>query len=129
MEKYLLTIEFRYSDVPTKDSDFTNKTKKITIGVFDDFDSAVIEGNKNLEIFEKHFKLNKNYNKKERFSKNGGCFGSKKTLISNLAYLQTPFTFYAKIDTLVYSDVEETTLTVLDATKRYSKYRKENYED
>jgi hypothetical protein len=80
-----------------------------------------------MEIFEKHFKLhvfpNKGEAKKERFSKNGGCFGSKNTLITDLAYLQTPFSFFAKITTLNYNNVETTILEVLEVNKRYKEHK------
>ena len=125
MEKELVTIEFRYIDKPRSEDFGGHESKTITIGVFDTFEEAAIEGNKALEIFEKYFKLNTAWNRNERFSKNGGCFGSQKRLISNLAYLQTPFSFYAKIDKLKYDDIEQTILNVLDARKRYDKYKKE----
>lgn len=56
-------------------------------------------------------------NTKERFSKNGGCFGSKKSLVSSLWHLKMPFEFFAKIDTLSYEDTEETILNVLNDLK------------
>lgn len=121
MEKYLLTIEFRYSDSPDGESE-KYMMKKVTLGVFDTRDEANTEGNKALEIFEKHFKLNPNYNSKERFSNRGGCFGTPKDLICNGAYVLTPFEFYAKITKLKYDDVEQTILSALEATKRYREY-------
>ena len=124
MNKELLTIEFRYHDVPKGDYDSDYKSKRITIGVYDTLDEAIVEGNKALEVFENHFELNKAWNRKERFSKNGGCFGEPKRLITALGYLQTQFDFYAKITKLTYADVDETISEVLDATKRYKKYRK-----
>lgn len=123
MTKELVTIEFRYNDIPKGEYDSGYISKTITIGVFDTFEEAIIEGNKALEIFEKHFKLNIHWNKKERFSKNGGCFGSSKRLITNLAYLVTPFEFYAKIETLKYDDVEQTILEVMEAAKNYENYK------
>jgi len=123
MKKYLLTIEFRYSDAPKFENDLTSQNKTVTIGVFDEFDTAAIKGNEVLEVFEKHFKLNSHYNRKERFSKNGGCFGSPKTLITDLAYLQTPFSFYAKIETLNYLNIEQTILDVIESAKRYKEYK------
>jgi len=127
MTKELVTIEFRYRDKPISEAFSGHETKTITIGVFDTLDEAIVEGNKALEVFEKHFKLNTAWNIKDRFSKNGGCFGAAKRLITPLAYLQTPFDFYAKIEKLAYSDVEETILEVLEANKRYKEY--ENKED
>lgn len=86
MEKFLLTIEFRYKEVPKSDIFSAHKSKTITIGVFDDFDTACIEGNKLLVNLESKFPLHvfpngRGVAKKERFSKNGGCFGSKKILL------------------------------------------------
>jgi len=123
MTKELLTIEFRYHDAPKSEHDCDWKSKTITIGVFDTLEEAIVEGNKALEVFEKRFKLNPHYNKKDRFSKNGGCFGYPQRLITPLAYLQTPFDFYAKITQLKYDDVEQTIVEVLEAAKRYKEYR------
>ena len=124
MEKFLLTIEFRYKEIPKSDILSEHKSKTTTIGVFDDFDTACIEGNKLLSNLESKFPLHvfpngKGVAKKERFSKNGGCFGSKKNLITRLAYLKTPFEFYAKIETLKMDDIEETIEGVVDSIKKY----------
>ena len=128
MKKYLLTIEFRYSDAPKFEDDMTSHNKKATIGVFDNYDTAAIEGNKALEVFEKYYKPhtfpNGSTATKERFSKNGGCFGSAKNLISPLAYLKTNFDFYAKIETLNYFNLEEIIKEVNECTKRYSDYKR-----
>jgi hypothetical protein len=128
MEKYLLTIEFRYSDAPTYKDEYTSRNKEVTIGVFDDFDSACVEGNKLMETLESRFPLHVFPNgrgtaPKERFSKNGGPFGSKKNLISDMGYLKTPFSFYAKITTLKYGDIDSILDEVVDATRRYRKYK------
>jgi hypothetical protein len=107
MEKYLVTIEFSYS-VRKSEEDIDHVNETITIGVYNDFDEACKHGNKELEILEANYKLNPNYNHKERFSKNGGCFGTRNSLISNyLGYLQTPFSFFAKIETLKYGSVQD----------------------
>lgn len=125
MNKYLVTIEFRYLDAPKGDHDSSSKSKTITIGVFDDVDVAHTEGNKALEVLESKFPLNSNYNTKERFSKNGGCFGTPNHLISDLAYLRTPFSFFAKVTTLNILDVNDTITEVLEAGKRYKAYKAE----
>ena len=128
MEKFLLTIEFRYKEVPKSDIFSEHKNKTTTIGVFDDFDTACIEGNKLLINLESKFPLKIFPNgggvaKKERFSKNGGAFGSKQNLITNLAYLKTPFEFYAKIETLKMDDIEETIEGVVDSIKKYREHK------
>jgi len=124
-EKYLVTIEFRYSDAPKFEDDCTSRNKVVTIGIYSDFDIACNSGNDLLKKLESQFKLNPHWNKKERFSKNGGCMGTRKTLISNLSYLQTPFTFYAKITTLkCVMPIENAIDDVISAQKRYNQYRK-----
>jgi len=127
-EKHLVTIEFRYSDAPRHEEDYTSRTKKVTIGVYDDFDEACKNGNALLEKLEGKFDLHvfpngKGKAQKERFSKNGGCFGSKKNLITNLAYLKTPFDFFAKITTLKYDSIDESIDEVVESVKRYRDYK------
>lgn len=127
MEKFLVTIEFRYEDAPSYENDCTSKTKKITIGVYDDFDEACKYGNELMEKLESKFKLHEfpdgRKAKRERFSKNGGCFGGKHDLITNLAYLKTPFEFYAKITTLRYGVIDDVINDVVSAVKRYRDYK------
>jgi len=127
MEKYLVLIEFRYSDAPKHEDDFTSRTKNVTIGVYDDFDEACKYGNELMENLESKFPLHEfpdgRKAKKKRFSKNGGCFGSKHDLITNLAYLKTPFEFYAKITTLRYGVIDDMITDVVGATKRYRQYK------
>ena len=127
MEKYLVRIEFRYSDAPETEDGFTSKSKEVTIGVYDTFEDACKSGNSLLEYLESKFELHQfpdgRKAPKERFSKNGGCFGSKNTLVTNLAYLKTPFEFYAKIETLKYSPIDEAIESVVSASKRYRDYK------
>lgn len=127
MERYLVRIEFRYSDAPKTDDGYSSKNKMITIGVYDTFEEACKNGNNLLEVLESKFELHQYPDgtkaSKERFSKNGGYLGSKKTLVSNLAYLKTPFEFYAKIETLEYSPIDEVIENVVSASKRYLNYK------
>lgn len=116
-------------DKPINDDFSGHKSKTITIGVFDTLDEAIVHGNKAMEVFEGYFKLNSNYNKKERFSKNGGCFGYPHRLITALAYLQTPFEFYAKITQLKYDDLDKTIREVVEAGKKYKEYELKNEEE
>ena len=127
MEKYLVTIEFRYSDAPKHEDDYTSRSKTVTIGIYDDFDDACKYGNELMENLESKFQIHRfpdgTNAKKDRFSKHGGCFGSKNVLITNLAYLKTPFEFYAKITTLKYDEINEAINSVVEAAKRYREYR------
>tara|TARA_R110000772_G_C13310332_1_gene440589 strand:- start:16829 stop:17224 length:396 start_codon:yes stop_codon:yes gene_type:complete len=127
MNKYLVTIEFRYSDAPKYDDDLTSRSKKVTIGIHDTFDDACIDGNNLMENLESKFKLHVfpagHTAKKERFSKNGGCFGGNKNLISNMAYLKTPFAFYAKITTLKYGVIDDIVDEVVSSSERYRDHK------
>lgn len=123
MKKYLVTIEFRYYEIPKHEelSGYANKT--ITIGIYDNFSEACTGGNALMEVLESKFPLHKfpggYYAHKERFSANGGCFGSKYTLITNLAYLTTPFDFYAKITTLNCDGISTSVDEVTASVKKY----------
>ncbi|GEM_PF-1132037 len=132
METYLLTIEFRYADAPNAKLDSTVRDKIITIGTYDDFELACIHGNKALETLESRFELHRfpdgSLAEKYRFSTNGGCFGGKNNLVTNLAYLKTPFHFYAKITTQKHGDINETVDEVLASLKRHKQYLTENQE-
>ena len=128
--KYLVRIEFRYSDAPETEDGYTSKNKIVTIGVYDTFEDACQNGNNLLEVLESKFELHQfpdgSKASKERFSKNGGSFGSKNTLVANFgAYLKTPFEFYAKIETLKYDPIDEAIEDVVSASKRYRKYKSE----
>lgn len=105
--KYLVTIEFRYNITSIDEfgdeySSYISKT--LTIGIYDYFDEACLRGNNILEIMESKFKLHEFPNgekaNKERFSK-------KNKLITNLAYLKTPFQFFIKIIELKYNRIEK----------------------
>ena len=133
MKKYLVTVEFRYSDVPKTYYDCSSKSKIVTIGVYDTFEEACKNGNNLLELLESKFELHVfpdgSKASRERFSKNGGSFGSKKNLVVSLAYLKTPFDFYAKIDTLKYDDIDEVIDEVVNSVEEYKIYRANSEED
>lgn len=122
MKQYLVTIEFRYMDAPKSDLLSGHENKEITVGVYDNEDDAISNGNKALEAFEARFPLNPHWNTKERFSRNGGCLGNPKYLVSNNTWITTPFDVYAKITVLKYQDVNEAINEVLEAGERYKIY-------
>lgn len=118
MEKYLVTIEFRYTSKREYETGGNmHVTKTNTIGVFDDFETACKHGNTALEELEKQFKIHTypqgHEAKRERFSKNGGPFNTPNNLITNLAYLKTPFQFFAKITKLKHDSMEDTISAIM----------------
>lgn len=122
-EKHLVTIEFRYTTKFINEYEETenkDKNKTITIGLFDTLEEAIIEGNKSLEVLESHFPLHTypsgDKAKKSRFCKNY-IFGQPNKLVTNLAYLKTPFRFFAKIQTLYYANTNDAILSVLSELK------------
>ena len=125
MEKYLVTIEFRYSSPPTHEYSGTSRIKKVTIGVFDEIKIACIEGNKQLEILEKHFELNPNYNTKDRLKPNVNL---GYPIVANW-YLKTPFEFFLKVETLHFESIEDTINNVVDCVKKYKEFKREEMEE
>jgi hypothetical protein len=124
MEKYLVTIEFRYSSPPTHEYSGFFRIKKVTIGVFDEIKDACKEGNKQLEILETHFQLNPHRKIRERLNPNsiGGL------LITDLGYLMTPFEFFLKVETLHFVSIEDTINNVMDCVKKYKEFKREEME-
>ena len=96
-------------------------------------EEACKEGNKALEFLESKFKIhvfpNGNKAKKARFSKNGGACGGKHDLVTNLAYLKTPFNFYAKITTLNLDPLEEKVNEVLKCVEECKAFKKREREE
>jgi len=108
MIKYLVTMEYRYSDAPD-DFNCTYRNKEDTIIISDNIKEAIKEGNKVLIELEKNFKLNPNYNIKQRLG-----VGYMKRLISNLGYINTPFTFFLKITELKHNCIKESIKNVTE---------------
>lgn len=127
MEKYLVRIEFRYYDEPKTEDGYSSKNKMVTIWVCDTFEDAYQNGNNLLEVLESKFELHPfpdgSKASKERFSKNGGCFGGKNTLGTNLTYLKTPFQFYVKIEILKHNPIDVIIEDIVNASKRYMNYK------
>lgn len=122
MDKYLIDIEFRFNGKPDNRGN-VYKNKTITLGICDNIEEACTIGNKCLEKLEKQFKLNIYWDRKERFSLNN-------YLIGDLAYLQTPFQFFASIKTLEFTPLEDTIKNVMEDIKGYRDAKnKENEEN
>lgn len=121
--KYLVTLEFRYTDIFDDEPHY--KTKISTIGVYDCFESACINGNNTLELLESKFKLHEFPNgqkaNKERFGEYYA--GSKRKLVTDLAYLRTPFKFFLSITELVYDEIEKTIDNVLESCEKYKNWK------
>lgn len=126
MTKELLQIEFRYLDAPKGEYDSEHKSKTVTIGIFDTFVEACEAGNNLMKELESRFALHTfpdgRQARKERFSKTGGPFGTPLRLITNMAYLKTPFQFYATITQLKFDDVDATVNNMANALNNYKKW-------
>lgn len=130
MEKYLVTIEFRYADIAKERDRITQRSKSLTIGVYNDLDKAIEAGNEMLVTLESKYKLHifpdGSKAKKDRFSRNGGPYGTFNNLVTNLAYLKTPFGFYAKIIKLDHSPLEDMLVSINTKVKESRKFKREN---
>jgi len=118
MIKYILQIELRYNEVGEYrgKSCLNHTTKKTTIGTYKDIEQAYKEGNEHLIKLESLFKLNI-YSSGETATKQR--FKEGNHLVTNLGYLKTPFSLFAKIDTLHYHDFDKLIETATDAAKEH----------
>jgi hypothetical protein len=118
---YLVDLELRYTDKPRNGNDYADHVSKtITVGIFDTYEEAVQAGNAMLEAeLESRFPLNKNYMKKNRFGEN-----YTKYLISDLAYLTTPFSFFSHIKKLELGSVGAAIEEAVKAVNRYREWKK-----
>ncbi len=117
--KYLVKIEFCYNGPP----DFrgsTSTSKEVVIGVYGDVKKACEDGNKVLEELESRYPLNPAYNRKRRLSHTDASL----RLISNLAYIKTPFTFYLSVKKLNYELMPAAIDDVLEDIDKYREYKK-----
>ncbi len=117
MTKELLRIEFRYYDKPKGDWDSVHQTKKITIGIYDTLEEAIIEGNKQLDILSKNFEVRSD----DKF-KLKHLFGTPQRLVTNCCYRDN-IQFFAKITQLKFDDLNDTITETFDALKRYKEYK------
>lgn len=122
MEKYLVTINLDIHRHQPMKTVISYCEKKVTIGVFDEIQIACIEGNKQLEILEKHFELNPNYNTKDRLKPNVNL---GYPIVANW-YLKTPFEFFLKVETLHFESIEDTINNVVDCVKKYKEFKRRN---
>lgn len=115
MTKELLTVELRYDSL-NKYKEEQSNTETITVGVYDDLKTAIIEGNKILDKIAGYWDDNKKTkNKMERF-KESYLQGHPKRLVSDLSVTHnTGVRVFAKIEQLKFKDVEQ---TVKDSIKK-----------
>jgi hypothetical protein len=134
IKKYLVDIELRYNGPPKNGNNHCSHTSKtITIAICNTFDEACVKGNELMEHLETRFKRHVFpsglHAAKERFSKNGSCFGSPNTLITNGAYLKTPFQFFAQIKTLSFNSIDNKIDNAISDVKKYKNYEKRNFDN
>ena len=97
---YIAQVEFRYTEETSTSTLY--KISNYTIGIYKHKSEAIIEANKILEQLELRYSLNPNGDKKERFKKDSF------NIISNLSYIDTPFSFYISIKPLITLDIKKT---------------------
>ena len=117
MIKEIVTIEFRYYDIPINEDFSGDNTKTITIGIYDTLDEAIKEGNKALETLSKKFEVRAN----DKFQKIY-LFGSPLRLVTNICY-KDKIKFIAKITKFNFDDLNETINETFEALKRYENYK------
>lgn len=100
MSKELLTIEFRWDDKVTEETQY--RTKVITIGVYDSLDEAVKEGNEALSKLSKVFQVRSDDKFKVR-----GLWGLPHRLVTNTCYPTKRIQYFAKITRLDFESLDE----------------------
>lgn len=106
---FKVSVEVRYY-VNGYDGDKVYRTVKNLIGVYDDQDQALNAGNEALRELEKLFPMHVFPNGQEAPKQRLSRIIS---IVSNLAYLKTPFDFYMEIETIFKNPIEEFVGSVL----------------
>ena len=118
MTKELLTIEFRYHEVPKSEYSCEYVSKTITIGVYDTLEEAIKEGNKVLNQLSSKFNFGR-----ETFGTHNGVFGSATRLVCD--FHAKPEVF-CEITQLKYDDISKVMNEVFDSEDNYRKWREDN---
>lgn len=126
MDKYLVQIEFRYNDAQLWDNNrkgiYFDRSKLLTIGVYDTINEARDAAHKELDYIAELFGLftypNDTKAKKVLFYDHGP------NVITNKEYINTPFDFFVKINTLECGHIGEAITEAVEATNRYKQYLK-----
>lgn len=114
IQKELLTIEFRYHDLPKYEHDSGHRRETLTIGVFDTIEEAVKEGNKVLGVLANHFQVRPD----DKFNAHG-LFGNPDRLVTNCCYPTNGIQYFAQITSLKFFDLSNVIRETFEAYKRY----------
>ena len=115
MEKFMLELELRYSEVKNGDDHY--RMPKIVIGIYDSWDEAAKIGNEIIaDVFAKEFEVRAG----DRFIKNY-LYGSSLNLVSNTCYTRGKPEYFFQIKRLNITTDVETFVTV--AIAEYEKYK------
>lgn len=120
MKKYICEIEFRYNDIPTFLETSSIFQKKITIGIYDDIDIAIENGNNALKtLSEKGFEIRPN----DKFIKGKFLF------VSNCCYPTKGISYFASIITLSFEDISSVIDELYKAKERFEFFKKSNLKE
>lgn len=113
IEKYILSVEFRYHAKPTSELDSGYNDKKFIIGKFDDFNSAANKGNALVTEL-----INGNYIKtNDRF---GGCGFIPTTIIMARIISKCINKRTAEVFITIKKSIEVTTDEVIEKFDKFS---------
>jgi len=116
MTKEIVTIELRYQDVPRFENDGQHRTKTITVGIFDTLGEAITEGNKAISVLSKRFEVRAGDEFKLKH-----LFGTPQRLVTNTCYPTKGIQYFAKIETLVFDDLDKAINETFEAFDRLNK--------
>lgn len=115
MAKELLTIEFRYHEVPKSEYSCEYVSKTITIGVYDTLEEAVKEGNKVLNELSSKFKFS------ETFGLHNSLWGTATRLVCDYSHCDVEV--FCEIEQLKYDDIRKVMDEVFESEEKYRKWR------
>ena len=115
-KEYLLRVEFRYHKMPISDIASDSVFKKMTIGVYDNVEDAVNNGNLTLnKIKAKGLTVRENFKVK-------GFMGRHTDLVTNCCG-NDKIKYFVTITTLTYDDIDEVIATAKKDDAKYRKWR------
>jgi len=113
--KELLDVEFSYHVVPASDLHSDRESKTVTIGIYDNIEDAVNDGNKILKRLGRKFRFNDSF-------KTNGLFGRPTRLVCDFG-TNKGVEVFVHIRQLVIDDIDKVMDTAFANQTAYMKWK------
>ena len=125
MNNYIVKFEFRYSDVNKDKTDISHKNDEITLGIYEDKETAFTEGNKILEEIYNTYNIKKRNFLEIKYLKTYNSYLSSDLVTIWLDYCH----IYCQVKQLHYKNILEKMTEVISAKERVRKFKLFNEQD